>query len=480
MPNLSRSSVHIDLNTGTQPRPVKPESDTPFRILLLGDFSGRRNRGEPPPSRLRPYLIDRDNFDEVMSRIRPELDFSTQKQAIRLRFRELEDFHPDRIFEHADFFEPYRSARRSAQDPAKSAEAAAAVSGFRNAPAAPPPPPPEAAQILSTGSLLDDVLEASEKPSVASVRKPDALQAFIERAVAPHVAPREDPRTPELLTQVDTAAGNLMRVILHHPDFQALEAAWRAVFLLCRRLETGTQLKLYILDVAQSELGSTLPELRRILVTDAVDTPGAEPWALVAGNFTFVRNEADAALLDEIGRIAQAAGVSFLAEANPADPVSGAATRAWGTLRHSPHAACVGLALPRFLLRLPYGRNTDSLENFAFEEMPDVVEHRRYLWGNPAFACVYLLAEAFTTDGWDMRPGSFHEIGGLPLHVYEEEGVETVKPCAEVLMTETDAEWVVEQGFMPLVSIKNQDAARLLRFQSIADPPSRLTGAWNG
>ena len=102
--------------------------------------------------------------------------------------------------------------------------------------------------------------------------------------------------------------------------------------------------------------------------------------------------------------------------------------------------------MPRFLLRLPYGKKTDRVEGFDFEEMPGVPGHGEYLWGNPAFALVRMLAEAFAGEGWDMRPGAHSEIDGLPLHVYEADGEKQLKPCAEVLLTERDLDWIMDQG----------------------------------
>jgi len=110
--------------------------------------------------------------------------------------------------------------------------------------------------------------------------------------------------------------------------------------------------------------------------------------------------------------------------------------------------------------------------------MPGTPDHHHYLWGNPAFACACLLGRAFSNDGWGMRPGTHAVIAGLPLHSYESEGEQQLKPCAEALLSEADTDWILEQGLMPLVSIKNQDAVRLLRFQSIAQPLAPLSGAW--
>jgi len=467
MPKTSYASVILDVDPEASPLPVGPRPDTPFRILLIGDFSGRRNRGEPPPERLRPYLIDRDTVDEVLFRMRPALDFGEPGRGLVLWFRELEDFHPDRIYRQ-EMFEKFRAVRHLLATVAP----AAAV------PAPAPPPRPPDMPGLTGGSLLDSVLDTTEAEPSQAHRQPDALREFIQRAVAPHTAPREDPGAATKTAQAAEEAGKVMRAFLHHSAFQALEAGWRALDWLVRGLETGPQLKIYALDIAKPDLAGSLHELRRILVDEAVGTPGGEPWALVAGNFTFARTEDDIRLLDALGGIVHAAGAVFLAEADLNDAESPEAAGLWRTLQHSRAAASIGLALPRFLLRLPYGAKTSTVESFAFEEMPGKPDHHKYLWANPAFACAYLLAQAFTTDGWDMRPGTHSVISGLPLHTYEADGETEIKPCAEVLMTEADADWILEQSFMPLVSIKNQDAVRLLRFQSIAQPAAPLSGAW--
>ena len=462
MPKTSYASVILDVDPEASPLPAEPRSETPFRILVLGDFSGRRNRGEPPPERLRPCLIDRDTVDEVLFRMRPALDLGGPGRGMVLRFHELEDFHPDRIYRQ-EVFEKFRALRQRL-----------ATEAPVPAVAAPAPPSPEMPE-LTGGSLLDSVLETTEgRPA----RQPDALRDFIDRAVERHTVPRADPRLAEKNAEAAEEAGKIMRALLHDSDFQALEAAWRALDWLVRGLETGPQLKIYALDVAKADLADSLPELRRILVDAAGGAPGADPWTLVAANFTFARTASDVRLLSGLGDIVRAGGAVLLAEADPNDADSEDAGRLWRALRNSPAASSIGLALPRFLLRLPYGHKTAAIESFSFEEMPGPPHHHHYLWGNPALACAYLLGLAFGNDGWDLRPGTPATITGLPLHVYETEGEPQLKPCAEVLMSEADADWILEQGFMPLVSIKDRDAVRLLRFQSIAQPLAPLSGAW--
>ena len=358
MPKFASATVSLDVEAGAEPLPAKPESDAPFRILVLGDFSGRGNRGEPAAGRLRPYLIDRDNFDQVLGRVRPELELGEHGRGIVLRFRELEDFHPDRIYAQAACFGKLRETRRKLGDPATFAEAAETVkswSGVRAKAASVPeraperaPEPPLRPAAMTRGSLLDDIVEATEAVPAESLRRPDDLRAFIDRVVAPHVTPREDPQLTELVAQVDEAAGRLMRAILHHRDFQALEAAWRALFFLTRELETGPQLKVYVLDISKAELAGAWGELRRILVDEAVATPGADPWSLVAGNFTFAQTIGDVQAIAELARIVRAARAAFLAEADPSEINTADAARRWDALRHLPEASWIGLALPRF------------------------------------------------------------------------------------------------------------------------------------
>ena len=142
-------------------------------------------------------------------------------------------------------------------------------------------------------------------------------------------------------------------------------------------------------------------------------------------------------------------------------------------------AAYLGLALPRFLLRLPYGKDTSPVEEFDFEEMPAGSDHDGYLWGNPAIACVYLLAESFLRRGWNFHAGSVREITDLPLHVYQDDDESRIKPCAEALLGDEAMAAILDKGLMPLLSVRDRDAVRLARFQSLTCPATPLGGRWS-
>ncbi|MEA3547808.1 MAG: type VI secretion system contractile sheath large subunit, partial [Thermodesulfobacteriota bacterium] len=480
---------------------VVPGQEITFRILILGDFSGRANRNVFDVEDLsdrRPLSVDRDNLDEVLSRLGVEIHLSiagNDSPPALIRFAELEDFHPDRIFERVEVFQALRDIRKKLDDPRTFASAADRVRSWTGADTVPessePPseqqtPQPEISG-LTTDSLLDQMLEQADNrpPETKALLDSSGWSAFLRRIVKPHLVPAEDPQQAELVASVDVATANLMRTILHHPDFQAVEAAWRAVHFLVSRLETDAELKLYLIDISKAELAADLCEaedlrstgIYRLLVEQTVETPGGKPWAVLAGNYTFDQTREDAELLGRMAKIARQAGAPFISAASThllgckslaetPDPddwhekPDTEDSQAWEELRRIPEALYLGLALPRFLLRLPYGEDTDPVEQFDFEEMPPVPDHDDYLWGNPAFACVYLWARAFSGYGWNLRPGVIRDIEGLPLHIYKEHGESKVKPCAEVVFTERAAKRILDCGIMPLLSFKDQDTIR--------------------
>jgi len=473
MPRTSSlASVHLEV--GEKPEQIQPvDDDTPFRILVAGDFSGGAGRVR------KPIEIDRDNFDQVMGVIAPELRIAFGGQPVSIKFRELDDFHPDQLFERLAPFQALRDMRRNLSD---SATFAATAAQF--APPAPPPQAkaagaqaPEPPSNVSGADLLSQMMGESPAPATpARAPEKSAWDQMLHDMVAPYAEPKPDRRQPEWIARTDEAITGEMRGLLHSRAFQELESAWRGLYFLVRRLETGENLKIFVLDLPQKELlsGDGQSLLKRIAVDETVGTLGGVPWAVIAGVYWF--GPEDEAALMQIAGLARRARAPFLS--GVASEIVGL-NKVFQTLRASGDAQFVGLALPRFLLRLPYGQKTDSTERFDFEEMPDTPEHERYLWGNPAIACAYLLGEAFTRSGWRMRPGEVSEITGLPAHVYKTDGETQLKPCAEVLLTEEAAVILLDLGFMPLASIKGADRVRLVRFQSFAKPATSLIGQWS-
>lgn len=466
------ADVQVGVVPGTQAKLLESTADTPFHIAILGDFSGRANRRSTGP--LQAVEIDPENFEELMGRMKIAVDLP----AGTVQFRELDDFHPDQLYQAVALFESIREAKKQLLDP----------QALR--PAAPPPAPAPPEPPKSSGSLLDQIAEqAAPEPPRVSARDEKVWDEAIRKIATKHSVPGRDRRQEEAVALLDQAAAAQMRAILSHADFQAIEAAWRSLFFLFRYVETGAELHVHLIDVAQGELREKLPELQGILANPA---PGDTRWSLLVGLYTFSAGPADCQLLARLGALARTAGAPFLAAtdsrlfgcesiAQTPDPDDWSAKlaeehlSAWEQLRQSQDASWIGLAFPRFLLRLPYGKKTSPIDSFDFEEMPGAPAHHAYLWGNPAIACACLLGQAFNRDGWEMRARSMGRIDGIPLHTWPDRDA---TPPAEFWMTERFASEIADAGVMPLASVKHSDAILLVRFQSIADPPQPLAGPW--
>jgi type VI secretion system protein ImpC len=469
------SSVDIDVGLGRQSEPARERSsDDAFRILLVGDFGGRANRRAPRGIR-EPVEITPDNFEEVMARLGTSLVLTAGERPVELRFRELDDFHPDHLYGSLPLFQTLRQTRAELANPATFGAMAARLR-----------PDPSAPVARGGGSLLDQIAEQTEAAHEPALDSDTSWDNVIRRIVTPHLTPKADPRQDELVGQVDAATGAVLRAILGHPDFQALEAAWRSIFFLLQRLETGVELKLYLMDLTREEL---------MEAARAGRPPARDGWSVAACLDCFSPGERDCGVLAGLAGIARQAGGPLLAGMDPRlmgcesiaatpdpddweKPLDKADAEAWRQLRHHPDARWLGLAMPRFLLRLPYGRKTSPIEALDFEEMPQAPAHEAYLWGSPAVACACLIGQAFNRRSWQMHPGLVSEVDGLPVHTYRRGGESLMTPPAEIWLTDRAAERIADEGVMPLASSKNGDSALLMRFQSVADPPAPLAGPW--
>jgi type VI secretion system protein ImpC len=405
------------------------ESGQPFRICVIGDFGGVRETPE-----FVPRVIDRDNFEDVLRALRVAHDVS----GTRFELSELDDFDPDRLLEVLGDIE----------------DSAVEETPARVERSGPPP-----------ADLLGAIIAEQDDDDVpAPLKDASDLERFVSRAVAGHVVPAPTPKQVEREERRRATQADRLRAVLHDPRFQALEAAWRGLHWLVREVDTDAELKIYLLDLPLSEFVKRLDEVRTILTKKG-------PWAVLIGHYAFGQSETEVRALGMIGALARALQAPFVAEAGtlPDD-----AARAWAELRESEVAEWLGLVMPRFLLRLPYGKETVPIESIPFEEM-NGSEHEKYLWGNPALVCAMLLGQGFSASGWDLE-GISRRVTGLPIHVYREDGESVAKPCAEILMTQSDAESLLEAGIMPLATIRDTDAAVLVRLQSIAKPLRDLAG----
>ena len=471
-----------------------------FQLLMLGDWTADGERSEL--SRRRPIEIDRDNFDDVLRGLCVKLEVTAGAGATQLEFDSLDDFHPDEIFKRVPLFAELRDLRKRLRNSDTFNSAAREVREWSaDAEERVPLPTPVAEPVSAPDNLLDAILTKPEggasapKPAVSS-----DLSRLVSDLVRPHLVTVDENEQSAMIAAVDEATSGLMRQILHDRRFQELEAAWRGLFFLVRRTETATDLRICILDVTKDELASDLRNadgplgsaVQKIYAAGIND----DPWAAVAGNFAFLPNVDDVATLIRLSKTGASSRTPFISHIRPdvigvkslsehPDPSDWDLTgtsdegKLWNALRGIDESQYLGLTMPRFLARLPYGSDTEPTEVFDFEEFSGEVGHDDYLWANGCFFAAQLLARTYRELGWDFGQQFIQDADGLPLHVYKRDGQTIYQSCAEVQLSQNAAEELMEYGIMPIVSFKNMDRIRLARFQSISNPVRILKGRWS-
>jgi len=294
---------------------------------------------------------------------------------------------------------------------------------------------------------------------------------------------------------IDALLSKQLNAILHHPEFQALEASWRGLHYFVHQSETGTQLKIKVMNVSKKDLLKDMeraPEfdqsaLFKKVYEEEFGTFGGAPFGALIGDYEFGRHPQDIALVEKISNVAAAAHAPFVAAASPAlfnwdDFTEMAGPRdlskifettdyvKWRSFRESEDSRYVGLCLPHILMRLPYGRDTTPVEAFNFEESVDGTEHDRYLWGNAAYAFGTRLTESFAKHHWTaairgVEGGGL--VSGLPAHTFKtDEGDVALKCPTEIAITDRREKELSDLGFIPLVHCKNTDYAAFFGAQS--------------
>ncbi len=301
------------------------------------------------------------------------------------------------------------------------------------------------------------------------------------------------------VAQIDQLLSEQLNEILHHEEFQRLEAAWRGLHFLVMNTETSTKLKLRLLNVTKKELLSDLEKatefdqsaLFKKIYEEEYGTFGGHPFGLLVGDFEFGRHPQDMALLEKLSGVAAAAHAPFIAAASPrlfdmdgfteigvprdlSKIFESAELIKWRSFRDSEDSRYVTLLLPHILLRLPYGPDTVPVEGFNFQEDVDGRDHRKYLWGNPAWALGQRITNAFALYGWcaairGVEGGGIVE--GLPTHTFKtDEGDIALKCPTEIAITDRREKELDSLGFIGLIHCKGTDYAAFFGGQTTQKP----------
>jgi type VI secretion system protein ImpC len=373
------------------------------------------------------------------------------------------------------------------------------------APAAEPTPAGTTAAPQGTElGLLDQIVEQGRLgrgDASARERGKDLVKQFVSEVLQGSIAVSADTEAMinARIAQIDELLSAQLNEILHTPAFQKLEGTWRGLKYLLSQTETSDRLKIKVFNVSKQELLRDLqraPEfdqssLFKKVYEEEFGTFGGAPFGAMLGDYEFGHSPQDVELLEKMSQVAAAAHAPFIAGASPemfnmdsfteinsprdlAKVLDTTEYAKWKSFRQSEDARYVALALPRVLMRLPFGKATVPVEGFQFEEGVDGTDHSKYLWGNAAWALGARVTQAFAQYGWcasirGVEGGGLVE--GLPVHNFRTDSGDVAMKCpTEVAIPDRRDNELSNLGFAPLVHCKGTDLAAFFSVQSAQQP----------
>ena len=331
----------------------------------------------------------------------------------------------------------------------------------------------------------------------------NAVQTLAEQALAGTVTVSADVLVTlqQIISEIDKKLSEQVNLIIHHEDFRQLEGAWRGLHHLVNNTETDEMLKIRVMNISKKEVHKTLKKFKGTawdqspLFKKAYEEEygqfGGEPYGCLVGDYHFDHSAPDVEFLSEMAKVSAACHAPFITGlspnvmfmeswqelANPRDLTKifqTPAHAAWRSLRESDDSKYLGLAMPRFLARMPYGASTNPVEEFDFEEDTEGADSNKYCWANAAYAMAANINRSFKLYGWCSQIRGIESGGaveGLPAHTFptDDGGVDMKCPTEIAISDRREAE-LAKNGFMPLVHKKNSDFAAFIGAQSLHKP----------
>ncbi len=304
-----------------------------------------------------------------------------------------------------------------------------------------------------------------------------------------------------MIAAIDEKLSAQINLILHNADFQKLEGAWRGLHYMVNNTESDEHLKIRVMDISKQELGKTLKRYKgaawdqsplfKKVYEEEYGQFGGEPFGALVGDYHFDQSPPDVELLGEMAKIAASAHAPFITGASPtlmqmeswqelANPrdltkiFSTPEYAGWRSLRESDDSKYLGMCMPRFLARTPYGAKTNPVEEFDFEEDTAGADHSKYAWANAAYAMATNINRSYKQYGWGSRIRGIESGGAvenLPLHTFptDDGGVDQKCPTEIAISDRREAE-LSKSGLLSLIHRKNSDFAAFIGSQSLNKP----------
>lgn len=367
-------------------------------------------------------------------------------------------------------------------------------------------------RILEKGRMIRD---PQQEPHAR-----DVLNGFVEQVLAEATTMSGDvlQAINDRIKQLDELITAQLREVMHHPDFQKLESSWRGLHYLVMNTETSTRLKIRLLNASKDELLKDMEKatefdqsnLFKMVYEDEYGTFGGHPYSCLIGDFDIKRHPQDFAFLRKIAEVAAAAHAPFIAAAGPSlfdmdgftdlmkprdlsKTFESLELIEWRAFRESEDSRYVTLCLPRFLLRLPYGKMTIPVEGMEFEEFekplysaedlkdnPKLADrnppagHEKFLWGNPAWLLGQRITNAFALYGWTAAIRGVEgggKVEGLATYTfYTDEGDLALQCPTEIAITDRREKEISDQGFISLCHCKGTNYAAFFGGQTTNKP----------
>ena len=362
-----------------------------------------------------------------------------------------------------------------------------------------------AAAVTVTTDDFSSLLEKEFRPKSDQAKEAveAAVKTLAEQALAQTSLVSDDAlRSIEaIIAEIDSKLSEQINLILHHNDFQKLEGGWRGLHHLVNNTETDEMLKIRVMNINKKELHKTLKKFKgtawdqspifKKMYEEEYGQFGGEPYGCLVGDYHFDHSPPDVELLSEMAKVSAACHAPFIAGVSPAvmqmdswqeltnprDLTKIFQTpeyAPWRSLRESDDSKYIGLAMPKFLARLPYGAATAPVDEFGFEEDTEAADSDNYCWANAAYAMATNVTRSFKMFGWCSRIRGIESGGAvenLPCHTFptDDGGVDMKCPTEIAISDRREAE-LAANGFMPLIHKKNSDFAAFIGAQSLHAP----------
>lgn len=351
------------------------------------------------------------------------------------------------------------------------------------------------------GSLIDEIVQATRlKPTDEGYSMTKrGLQVFLDEMLKPEMEGTKvvPAMVDQMIADLDEKLSSQVDMILHNEQFQKLESAWRSLKFLVDKTNFRENVKIEMLNASKQDLLDDFEDAPEITKSGLYKTAytseygqfGGKPYGLMVGNFEFGPGPQDLKLLASLASVATMGHAPFIAAAGPEffglQDFAGLPNLKdlksifempqyikWQSFRESEDSRNVGLALPHFLLRLPFGPDTVPAKSFNYKENVSG-GNKSFLWGNAAFAFASRVSDSFAQYRWCANiigPQGGGAVEDLPVYQYEAMGELQSKIPTEILISERREFELAEEGFIGLTMRKGSDNAAFFSANSVQKP----------